>query len=484
MDPETAARLAEARRLDRDQDHGRAVLAYKMVLRRDPGCLDAKVDLAGLLMALGRFQEALELCREVLQARPDDLATSQNLIGALLGLELHEEADATCRRLLALDPRCAAAHLGLGTSLDCRGRLAEAEQAFLTARALDPADRRIRDVLLRTQFKLRAWDRVRPTWLAMARETMEGPKALFEEAFIHLTYGDWARGWELYESRWDAPNKVGPKWDFPQPLWDGSPLPGTLLLHYEQGFGDTLMFIRYAAQARARVGRIAAMVQPHLLPVLASCAGVDQWFTIDQEPPPFDAHLPLLSLPRVFGTRPDTIPAPVPYLRAPAGSCPAADAVTPGPNLKVGLVWAGSTIHKHDSLRTVPVDLLEPLSREPGVDWYSLQVGYEGGLPWPGIRDLGPLLKDFGDTAQVLDRLDLLISVDTAVVHLAGAMGRPAWLLVGLVPDWRWGLDREDSPWYPTLRIFPQLSHQNWQDVVARLRLSLNQLMNSRRGTC
>jgi tetratricopeptide (TPR) repeat protein len=485
MEPETAARLEEARRLDRAADYGRAVLAYKLVLRADPGCLAAKVDLAGLLMVLGRFEESLALSLEVLEARPGVLAAIQNLVGALMGLERYEEADQRCRSLLEQDPACAPAHLGLGMSLACRERHREAEDAFQRALELDPADGRARGALLRSQIKQRAWDRVYPTWMDIARLDMEGPKGAFEKAFIHLTFGELEQGWELYESRWESPNTVGPRLSYPQPLWDGAPFPGrTLLLHYEQGFGDTLMFIRYAALARERGGRVVALVQPQLLPVLRSCPWVDEWVTFDDPLPPFDVHLPLLSLPRLAGTRLDSIPAPVPYLRAPAGTCPAAGAVAATPNLKVGLVWAGSTIHKHDVLRTLPVGALQPLSEIPGVDWYSLQLGYGGGLPWEGIRDLGPLLGNFGDTAQVLEKLDLLITVDTAVGHLAGALGRPAWLMLALVPDWRWLLDRETSPWYPTLRLFAQRSHDDWPGVVARIAESLNQLMNIRRGTC
>jgi tetratricopeptide (TPR) repeat protein len=478
MEPETAARLEEARRLDRASDYGRAVLAYKLVLRAEPGCLAAKVDLAGLLMVLGRFEESLALCLEVLEVRPKDLAAIQNLVGALLGLERYDEADRRCRLLLEEDPACAPAHLGLGMSLACRERHLEAEDAFQRALALDPTDSRARGALLKSQIKRRAWDRVYPTWMAIAALDMEGPKAAFEKAFIHLTFGELQEGWELYESRWEPPNEVGPRLTYSQPLWDGAPFPDrTLLLHYEQGFGDTLMFIRYAALARERGGRIVALVQPQLLPVLQSCPWVDEWVTFDDPLPAFDLHLPLMSLPRVAGTRLDSIPAPVPYLRAPGGGSPAAEAVEPSRNLKVGLVWAGSTIHKHDFLRTLPVDALQPLADIPSVDWYSLQLGYGGGLPWEGIRDLGPLLRNFGDTAQVLEKLDLLITVDTAVGHLAGALGRPAWLMLALVPDWRWQLERETSPWYPTLRLFGQRSHDDWPGVVARVADSLNRLM-------
>jgi len=244
------------------------------------------------------------------------------------------------------------------------------------------------------------------------------------------------------------------------------------------------MFIRYAARIRALGGRVAALVQPQLVSVLASVQGVDTWFTLADPVPRYDLHLPLLSVPRVLGTRLDSIPAEVPYLFAPPEPSPASDAVLPSPNLKVGLVWAGTRDHALDSLRSLPLASLEGLGRVPGVDWYSLQLGYEGGQPFEALRDLGPLLRDFGDTARVLAKLDLLITVDTAVAHLAGAMGVPVWLLLPLVPDWRWLLDREDSPWYPTFRLFRQLDGHTWDGVLARVEESLNDLMNTRRGTC
>lgn len=470
MLPETAAQLREARRLDREGQYGRAVLAYKMVLRADPGCLEAQTDLGGLLMQLGRFEEALALCRSVLAERPGHPAAVQNLVGALMGLERFEEADAECRALLARDPGCAAAHLGLGMGLAAQDRHAEAEPHYRRALDLDPADPRIRGALFHCQVKQRAWDRLRPTWEAIAARDMEGPKAEFERAFIHLTYGELREGWACYESRFLPPNDVGPRLDIAQPLWDGAPFPGrTLLLHFEQGFGDTLMFARYLERVKALGGQVWVLVQAALLPLLRDLPWVDRWFVPGDLVPPFDLHLPLMSLARVFDTTLESIPAPVPYLRAPADPCPAEAAILPSAHLKVGLVWAGNTQHKHDFLRTLRAASLAPLFALPGIDWYSLQVGYEGGLPSPRLVDLGPSLRHFGDTARVLERLDLLITVDTAVAHLAGALGRPVWLMLALMPDWRWLLDREDSPWYPTARLFGQRRHDDWDDLVARI---------------
>ena len=478
MEPELEARLLEARRLDRAGQPGRAILAYKLVLRADPSALGAKVDLAGLLMTLGREEEALDLCLDALAQSPGNLAALQNLIGALLGLERYEEADARCRKLLEDDPACAPAHLGLGMSLACRDRHPEAETAFRRALALDPADRRARSALFTSLIKTKAWDRLYTVWMAMAGQDPDQAGGSFEQAMIHLVFGELEQGWQRYESRFDLTRDPVTRLACPQPLWDGAPFPGrTLLLTWEQGFGDTLMFIRYAAMARALGGRVVAQVQAPLLPVLRGCPGVDQWLAPTDPLPPFDCHLSLLSLPRVLKTRLDTIPAPCPYLQAPSPA--RGTPVRPSDRLKVGLVWAGSQVHKHDFLRTLPPSALACLATLPGIDWYSLQVGYQGPPPWP-LEDLAPHLQDFSDTARALARLDLLITVDTAVAHLAGAMARPVWLMLPLMPDWRWRLEGTTTPWYPTFRLFRQTRFNDWTSVVASVAHALEALTASR----
>ncbi len=472
MDPEQA--LLEARRLDREGQPGRAALAYKLAIRA--GSEAAKVDLSALLVRMGRHGEAAALCEELLEAHPGHPAALQNLAGACLGLGRLAEARDHARALLDADPLNAQGHLALALA-------GGGDEHLRRARELDPHDPGIRRTLIHSLLPRRAWEELYPLWKEAIEDEMEGPKASFETALLHLTYGHYAEGWEAYESRLLPPNEAFPRMDSPQSVWDGAPFPGrTLLLHYEQGFGDTLMFIRFAAQARARGGRVLALVQPEVLPVARTAPGVDALFTLADPVPPFDLRLPLLSLPRVLGTRLDAVPAGIPYLQAPPGPCPASEAVRDTPRLKVGLVWAGSAEHAQDALRTLSPKDLARFASLPGVDWYSLQVGMDEGLPF--ATDLGGLLRDFGDTARVLARLDLLVTVDTATAHLAGAMGRPVWLLLPLVPDWRWLLDGPDSPWYPTFRLFRQLDGHGWEGPLARVEESLKDLMNHRRGTC
>lgn len=477
MEPDTRARLQEAHRLDRAGEHGRAVLAYKLLLKADPSCQEARVDLAGLLLVLGRHDEAAALCLEALEARPGDLRARQNLIGALLGLGRADEAEAHCRNVLAQAPTWTPARVGLALGFSFCGLHEEAERCLLEAQALDPGNPEVRSSLFQVQVKLRAWHRLRTTWEAIATRDLEGPAGLYEQAFLHLTYGELEEGWRLWEHRFTPPNTVAPDLAFPQPLWDGSPFPGrTLLLHYEQGMGDTLMFIRHARQAKARGGRVLALVQPPLLRVLEGCPGVDGLLTLEDPLPPFDLHLPLMSLPGILGIRLDNIPAEIPYLALPDAPSPAESLVRPSRNLKAGLVWAGNPSHRYDFMRTLPPSDLAPLAQVPGIDWYSLQVGYAGGLPWEGIVDAAPLLRDFADTARILSRLDLLVTVDTSAAHLAGALGLPVWVLLPLLPDWRWLLEGGRTPWYPTFRLFRQSSFNDWSAVMAEVAGALQAL--------
>ena len=466
-------RLQEARRLDAEGQQGQALFAYRLLLRLDPGCLEAKVDLAGLYCALGRHAESRDLCKEVLQERPGHPPTRLNLAGALMGLGDHAQADLLYRELLDQEPTLAL--LGLGTSLDCQGRLAEAQVALEHLLALDPDHRQGRDVLLRVLLKRKAWPQVRDLWLCIAK-ALPPFESTLEQAVIHLLFEDFEQGWELMERRLDQPGFITPVRAYTEPRWDGAPFPGrTLLLHWEQGFGDTIMFIRYAALAKARGGTVLVLAPEPLLSLVATAPGVDRVVGPREPLPPFDLHLPLFSLPWVFGTRLDSVPAAIPYLRVPAGSRPDLEAVlsfrAQGP--RVGLAWAGNPENRNDALRSIPLEDLAVLGGVSEVAWHSLQVGPACGLPFAPMRDLAPFLTDFGATARAVQAMDLVITVDTAVAHLAGALGRPTWLLLPFLPEWRWLLAREDSPWYPSLRIWRQETPHQWQEVLARVATAL-----------
>jgi hypothetical protein len=291
-----------------------------------------------------------------------------------------------------------------------------------------------------------------------------------------LQLGDFAAGAAEYEWRL-RPGRGAALPSLERPLWDGRPLPSkTILLRTEQGLGDAIQFVRYAPLVRARCGRVLLQCPPELSLLFATTPGIDQVVTTDEALPAFDAQAPLMSLMRILETRLESIPAEVPYLaadpervatlRARLGSAKA---------LKVGLVWAGNPNFKGDRDRSLTsLSLLEPLLGVEGVSFFSLQKGERTGeIAALGLSerivDLAPALDDFADTAAAISQLDLVISTCTSVPHLAGAMARPVWTLLAFAADWRWLLDREDSPWYPTMRLFRQRARGDWPGVIARV---------------
>jgi hypothetical protein len=266
-------------------------------------------------------------------------------------------------------------------------------------------------------------------------------------------------------------------------MWRGESLGGkTILLHAEQGFGDSLMLLRYAPLVAARGGRVVVEVPRALERLAARLAGGPYTLVAAGQPlPAFDLHCPLMSLPLAFGTTPETIPAAVPYFSA------APDAIArwrarlaTAAGMKIGIVWAGNPVHLNDASRSIALDRLASLFELPETQWYSLQVGERASdlakLPAGRITDLAPDLTDFAETAAAISALDLVISVDTAVAHLAGALGHAVWILLPFDPDWRWLLERGDSPWYPTARLFRQPKRGDWDSVVHALRDALREL--------
>jgi hypothetical protein len=303
---------------------------------------------------------------------------------------------------------------------------------------------------------------------------ISGPRADCARAHATLLYGEMPQGWDLYEARLRVPGLIRPERNFTHPCWNGEAFPGkTVLLHYEQGLGDTLMFVRYASRVKALGGRVLLAAQKSLADLVATCPGIDEVIPRGSPVPPFDFHFPLLSLPWLFRTELASIPAEIPYLRVPSqvpNRLALAEQLALGEGcIRVGLAWQGSSDHPRDSERSIPAPTLSPLADLRGVTWYSFQRENSSVAPFPGILPLGPHLNSFSDTAFALSTMDLLISVDTAVAHLAGALGIPTFLLLTNIPDWRWLMDRDDSPWYPTFRLYRQINGGNWDEVVQRL---------------
>jgi tetratricopeptide (TPR) repeat protein len=304
---------------------------------------------------------------------------------------------------------------------------------------------------------------------------LAGPRRALGLALLLL--GRYEEGWREYEARL----KLLPPRSFSAPRWNGEPLPGgAIYLHCEQGFGDSVHFIRYAPLVRAhsKAARVILECQPELVRLLLANVGWEAEIVPraagNEEPRlPVDAHLPLPSLPLVLGLY-EPLPMEAPYLRAdPALRAVWRERLGPASGLRLGLAWAGSPDHQSDETRSLAAEMLLPLLRASGVTFYSLQVGRGAAFARPlldaGLIDFTAHLGDFADTAALLAELDLVVSVDTAVVHLAGAMGRPVWTLLAFVPDWRWGLEREGTPWYPTMRLFRQPALGDWDSVLGRV---------------
>jgi Flp pilus assembly protein TadD len=424
-----------------------AVMAYRQALQHDgtrtisAGDTAALTNLAACLCELGQLDEAKTACERALSQSPDDAPALTNL-GIILDAEgRFEDAVAAHRRAIAVHPNHARSHANLAVALRVVGALDEARVAAQLAVTLDPDD----------------------------------PEIRFNHAHVLLMNGELARGFE--ELRW---GRACRGWSdgypvFAEPEWNGEPLAGrTLLLYAEAGLGDAMQFVRYLPMLRDKGGLIVLQMQPALLSLLRAMPGVTV-VARGEQLPRFDVHLPLIGLPRVFGTTLESIPASIPYLQPDAAKLARWRSLPGDANLlKVGVVWAGNPRHKGDRQRSITADHLLPQLLMPGVKLFSLQkevraadapaLAALGG----NIVDLAPMLEDFSDTAAAIACLDLVIAVDTSVAHLAGALGRPVWLLLPYALDWRWLRDREDTPWYPSMRLFRQRTPLVWDDVIAR----------------
>jgi hypothetical protein len=307
----------------------------------------------------------------------------------------------------------------------------------------------------------------------------EFPEAYFEAALAHLTLGDFKAGWKAYEWRWKTGAFANKRRSFRQPQWLGDvPLTAkTILLHAEQGFGDTIQFIRYAPLLAGRGARVICEVQPELVSLLSRLEGQFESVAIiakGEALPHFDLHCPLLSLPLAFGTELSTIPARVPYLAAPAARAAYWRDRLSESGPRAGFVWSGSSAHKNDANRSIPLARLAPLLESLPFACFSLQRELRGAdrdvlQRLPKLGDLGPELVDFIDTAAVISQLDVVVSVDTSVAHLAGAMGKPVVILLPHAADFRWLRDRANSPWYPTATLLRQKAFGDWDSVIAGL---------------
>jgi predicted O-linked N-acetylglucosamine transferase (SPINDLY family)/ADP-heptose:LPS heptosyltransferase len=459
------------RALGRDPE---AEASFRKAVALDPDFVEAHYQLGNLLRETRRPAEAEASYNRVLALSPNHHQAHNNLGAALGELERHAEAIAQFRRALELKPDYVEARSNLGNSLKIAGQPAEAEAECRRAIALAPG---FAPAYLNLGLALQELGRFDEALAAYRRASAGRPdyaKAVACEGILLLLRGEFAAGWEKYEARW----RIGdlPPRDFTEPQWRGEPLAGrTILLHAEQGFGDAIQFLRYVPQVAARGGAVIVEIQKPLVPLAARIPGITVVARGDPLPA-FDLQCPLLSLPLAFATTLDSIPAQIPYLVAPPERV-AHWRSRLGGGFKVGIAWAGSPVHRNDRNRSIPLARLAPLFEIAGPRWFSLQVGPRAAdlAGRPGVIDLSAELAEFAETAAAIAALDLVITADTAVAHLAGALGKPVWVMLPFAPDWRWLLGRDDSPWYPTLRLFRQPRAGDWDGVVAAVRGALAQ---------
>ncbi|NJL28971.1 MAG: tetratricopeptide repeat protein, partial [Thermoanaerobaculia bacterium] len=393
-----------------------AIAAYRQSIALFPDPI-AFNNLGVTLRQVGDQAGAIDCYQQALKLNSNYVDTRFNLGNALKDQDDLTGAIAQYRLAIALKPNQPNVWVNLGNTLKAQGKLAEAIDCYRQGVAIDPHH-------------------------ASAHNNLG--QAL-------LQAGDWREGFAENEWRWHVENYAWPRPPLPQPRWDGSDLTGkTILLYAEQGFGDTIQFIRYAPLVAAKGGRMIVECQPPLVRLLQTVAAIDRVIPRGEPLPEFDFQIPLLSLPNRFTTSIETTPTEIPYLQPPADSI----ALPKSTGLKVGIAWAGSPTNRGDRYRSCGIDRFLPLLEIPGITFYSLQKGAEVGDH--RIINLDSQLGDFADTAGAIAQLDLVITVDTAVAHLAGALGKPVWVVLCFDADWRWMRDRPDSPWYPTARLFRQ----------------------------
>ncbi len=486
---------------------------YRQVLDLEPNNAYA-LNLLGLLMqARGRLAEAAEFLTRAIAAddtRPD---VQENLAAVYLAMGKVAEAIARRRRVLQMLHDCPVAHNALGVALESAGDYPAALACFREAvrrqpdyveahnnlgaalKELGKVDEAIRAVGDAIRLKSAAAEADRGpaddrTEQPPTQRTAGGELSLaalrYNRAMMLLLSGDFDRGWPEYEWRLRLPGCMPPPWS--QPQWDGSPLDGrTILLHPEQGLGDAFQFIRYAPLVKQRGGRVILLCSRNLAALLGTCAGIDRLCYPDEGLPPFDVYSSLMSLPAIFHRESRAIPNVVPYLSAAAelvehwrGEL----GVARGP--RVGIGWQGSPRYHGDRFRSIPLAAFAPLAKVAGIRLISLQKGVGGRQ----IADAGFPIEDFGsrldlaghafrDTAAVIQNLDLVITSDTALAHLAGALGARVWVALRSVPDWRWLLQGEDCPWYPTMRLFRQSQAGDWSGVFQRMAAELSVLAST-----
>jgi len=474
-----AGRLAEAEE------------ACRRILAVQPGSLRTTVLLGNTLSDLARWPEAVAAFQRALQIAPDRPEIPFNLGNTYARAGDADKAIASYQQALALSPEFRKAHTNLGNVLMECDRLEEAISHFRRALALQPDGPEMHYNLGVALSRSAQWDETIARFQRAIDLKPDYADPHWALAPVLLRLGRHEEGWRILTRHGQCPEPAVPQRDFAAPKWDGSPAEGqTILIHEEQGHGDAIQFLRYVPfiRARARAGRVIVEC-PAPLKRLVRQSGSFGAEIVDRDAPAtplpsFDRHIPFLDLPSALGQW-EPLPMVEPYLQADSTSRALwREKLGIRSHLRVGLSWAGNPRHRNDRHRSMPPERLLPLLHLPGITYYTLQIKPSTGQPRSlmevGLIDLTGDITDFADSAALLAELDLVITVDTAVAHLGGALGRPVWTLLPFVPDWRWGLEREDTPWYPTMRLFRQPAPGDWDSVIHRVVAELSKLTAQR----
>jgi len=463
-----------------------AVASFDRALSMAPERADVHANRGAALMELDRIDEALESLDRAVAVDPNNVAALNTRGNALTRLKRYDEALASYDRALALSPGHVHALSNRGLALFELGRCDEAldhyTQALRVAPGFVPAHLKRGNTLV----KLKRMEEALASYTRAIALAPNNREANFNAAITRLCLGDFCEGWKQYEYRWDR-KKYAPRPNFPRPIWRGEmDVRGkTILLTAEQGLGDAIQFVRYAPLVAALGAKVLLGVHRPLTALMATVPGISQVVGPDETLPDFDLYCPLLSLPLAFATDLATIPATVPYLRPHEGRLAKwRGRLAESGRLRVGICWAGSAAHANDCNRSIPLDRFATILSVSDVDFVSLRKEVSdletAILRRHDVLQLGEEFGDFADTAAVVAQLDLVISADTSVAHLAGAMAKAVGLLVPFSPDWRWLLERTDSPWYPTMRLFRQTAIGDWDGPLARVRAELAALADLR----
>jgi tetratricopeptide (TPR) repeat protein len=469
------------------QRYDHALLSLQHVLKLDPRHQDAAYKSGVLLHQFGRFEQALAHFNRCDELLPNHAPTLQGRVRTLFSLKRYQEALADGRRVHELDPVNADICNYIGACLQSLGREQEALSWFDKALVHSPDEIEILNNKAFILGQLQRFDEAFALYDQIRAVRLNDATTDWNLALLQMLTGDFEAGWAGRESRWTKAEPY-PYPKFSQPIWLGEgPIEGkTILIHVDEGLGDTIQFARYVPMVAERGARVILVVEPPLYPLLSGLSGVAQCVAFGSGPlPAFDMHCPIGSLPQAFGTRLDTIPSTVSYLPSAAEARVEAWQARLGAHdkLRVGLVWSGSLGHKNDINRSTSLLKMSwlldvdatfvSLQKEPRPQDKAL-------LAQTGIVDLTADLTDFAETAALIGCLDLVITVDTSVAHLAGALGCPTWILLPWTPDYRWLLGRDDSPWYPSVRLFRQDETRNYADVLDRVRAELLALVAAR----